>query len=150
MNAAATIERFFQQTDIAYARVGDDRFVAQLHGERKLSIPLAIAITGREVRFESFFMRRPQDNHDRFYEMLLRRNMRAHAVAFALDAIGDVYLIASCPISALDDDEFDRIVGAFLIESDGIFDAAIAVGFERYLEADMAWRARVGTPPIEL
>jgi len=29
-----------------------------------------------------------------------------------------------------------------LIEADGLFNAAISIGFKSYLEADMAWRAR--------
>jgi hypothetical protein len=93
-------------------------------------------------------MRRPQENADRFYELLLRRNARAYGVHFAVDADGDVYLAGRRAAAGLDEDEMDRIVGSILIEADGLFDAAIEVGFASYLEADRAWRARAaGSEP---
>ena len=139
---AETIERFFEQADIQFKRVGDGHWAAQLRGERKLTIPLGVALSGDRVIFESFFMRRPQENLAEFYEMLLRRNARAYGVHFAVDAQGDVFLIGQRAAAGLDIDELDRIVGSILIEADGLFNAAISVGFKSYLEADMAWRAR--------
>ena len=140
--AAETIERFFEQSDIPYKRVGDGRWAAQLRGERKLTIPLGIALSGDRVVFESFFMRRPQENLAEFYELLLRRNARAYGVHFAVDSEGDVFLVGARAAAGLDVDELDRIVGSMLIEADGLFNAAISIGFKSYLEADMAWRAR--------
>jgi len=144
--AAETIERFFEQADIPYKRVGDGQWAGQLSGDRKHTIPLGIAISGDRVVFESFFMRRPQENQEEFYEMLLRRNARAYGVHFALDAEGDVFLVGTRSAEGLDVDELDRIVGSILIEADGLFNAAIDVGFKSYLEADMAWRARNAGP----
>jgi putative sensory transduction regulator len=140
--AAQVIERFLHEADIPFARAGESQWVTQLRGERKLTIPLVIALSGGRVRFESFFMRRPQENVDRFYDLLLRRNLRAYGVHFALDAIGDVYLVGARAAEGLDELELDRIIGAILIEADGLFDAAISIGFATYLEADLAWRAR--------
>ncbi|TMK51019.1 MAG: hypothetical protein E6G59_09250 [Actinobacteria bacterium] len=97
------IERFFEQADIPYKLVAEGRWAAQLRGERKHTIPLGVALSSDRVVFESFFMRRPQENKDAFYEL---------------------------------------IVGSILIEADGLFNAAIEIGFKSYLEADMAWRAR--------
>jgi putative sensory transduction regulator len=142
---AETIERFFTAAEIPFKRVSDTEWGAQLRGERKLTIPLGIAISGDRVLFESFFMRRPQENADRFYEMLLRRNARAFGVHFAVDAQGDVFLVGGWPAEALTEDALDRIVGSVLIESDGLFEAAINIGFETYFKADMAWRARGGS-----
>lgn len=140
--AAETIERFFEQADIPYKRVAEGQWAAQFSGERKHTIPLGVAISGDRVQFESFFMRRPQENREQFYEMLLRRNARAYGVHFAIDAEGDVFLVGARSAEGLDVDELDRIVGSILIEADGLFNAAISVGFKSYLEADMAWRAR--------
>ena len=141
-DTAETIEHFFEQADIPYKRVDQSTWAAQLKGDRKLTIPLGVALSGDRVVFESFFMRRPQENLDAFYEMLLRRNARAYGVHFALDAQGDVFLVGARAAKGLDTDELDRIVGSILIEADGLFNAAIEVGFKSYLEADMAWRAR--------
>ena len=139
---AETIERFFEQADIPYKRVGEGRWAAQLSGDRKHTIPLGVALSVDRVVFESFFMRRPQENPAEFYEILLRRNARAYGVHFALDPQGDVFLVGARAADGLSVDELDRIVGSILIEADGMFNAAIEVGFKSYLEADMAWRAR--------
>jgi len=141
-SVAETIERFFEQADIQYKLLAEGQWAAQLRGERKHTIPLGIALSGDRVVFESFFMRRPQENKDAFYELLLRRNARAYGVHFAVDAEGDVFLVGARAAAGLDIDELDRIVGSILIEADGLFNAAISIGFKSYLEADMAWRAR--------
>jgi hypothetical protein len=142
--AAETIDLFLENAEIPFKRVADGQWAAQLHGERKHTIPLGIALSGDRVIFESFFMRRPQENRDDFYELLLRRNMRAYGVHFAVDAQGDVFLVGARAAAGLDENELDRIIGSILIEADGLFDAAISIGFKTYLEADMAWRARGG------
>jgi putative sensory transduction regulator len=141
MNAAAVVEGFLERSEIPFARAGEGRWSFQLKGDRKLTIPVGIAVSGDRVVFESFFMRRPQENADQFYGLLLQRNMRAYGVHFAVDPIGDVYIVGQRALRGLDEDELDRIVGAILIEADGLFDAAIAIGFQTYLEADMRWRA---------
>jgi hypothetical protein len=143
--AAETIERFLTNAEIPFKRVSETEWGAQLRGDRKLTIPLGLAIAGERVLFESFFMRRPQENADRFYEMLLRRNARTYGVHFAVDAQGDVFIVGAWPVDSLTDDALDRIVGSILVESDGLFDAAINIGFETYFKADMAWRARGGS-----
>jgi len=140
--AAETIEHFLEQAEIPSKRVADGQWAAQLRGERKHTIPLGIALSGDRVLFESFFIRRPQENREEFYELLLRRNMRAYGIHFAVDAQGDVFLVGARAAAGLSEDELDRIIGSILIEADGLFDAAIAIGFKTYLEADMAWRAR--------
>jgi hypothetical protein len=142
--AAETIEHFLEQAEITFKRVADGQWAAQLHGDRKHTIPVGIALSGDRVLIESFFMRRPQENREEFYELLLRRNRRAYGVHFAVDAEGDVFLVGARAAAGLSEDELDRIIGSILIEADGLFDAAIAIGFKTYLEADMAWRARGG------
>ena len=66
-------------------------------------------------------------------ELQLRRNARAYGVHFAVDAQGDVFLVGARAAAGLDVDELDRIVGSILIEADGMFNAAIEIGFKSYL-----------------
>ena len=139
---ADALGSFLTRAEIPFKEAGDGRWAVQLRGERKLTIPVMITEAADDLRFETFFMRRPQENADRFYEMLLRRNMRARGVAFALDGVGDVYLVATLPLDAVDEDRLDKLFGAILVEADGMFTAAIEVGFASYLAADMAWRAK--------
>lgn len=141
--AHATLERFLSGTDIPHKRIGDDRWALQLRGEHKLTIPVVIQVADERLNVQSFFMRRPQEDHARFYELLLRRNMRAYGIAFAIDPEGDVYLAGSRATEGFDERECDRLLGAILVEADGMFDAAIQIGFASYLARDMQWREKV-------
>jgi hypothetical protein len=142
MSALDVLEAFCRDASLPYVREEGNRLGFQLRGERKLTIAILAVLGDTDLRFESFFMRKPMEQQDAFYELLLQRNHRARGLAFALDAIGDVYVVARLPLAAVTSDELDALVGAFLIESDGMFDAAMRTGFATYLEADLAWRAK--------
>lgn len=142
---AAVIEAFLDDAEIEYVRTAPNQWATMLRGERKLTIPVALTIRADVLHLESFFMRAPQENQARFFEMLLRRNARAYGIAFALDVVGDVYLVGARATAGLSQDELDRILGAVVTEADGLFMAAIEVGFESYLAADRRWRAASGT-----
>ncbi|TMK21439.1 MAG: YbjN domain-containing protein, partial [Actinobacteria bacterium] len=53
--------------------------------------------------------------------MLLRANTRVYGVRFALDDLGDVYLVGRFPVEAVTDEELDRVFGAILQTSDEMF-----------------------------
>jgi hypothetical protein len=142
MKPMDVVEAFCKDADLAYKREESGRLGLQLKGEKKLTIGIMVTQTENEMLFESFFMRKPMENQDEFYSLLLHRNFRSRGVAFALDAIGDVYLVARLPVASVTEPELDGLVGAFLVESDGMFEAAMRIGFAGYLEADMAWRAK--------
>jgi hypothetical protein len=48
------------------------------------------------LAIHAFVCRQPDENHEVVYRWLLERNLRMFAVAFALDAAGDIYLDAGC------------------------------------------------------
>jgi len=142
----AVIERYLSSDDVRSQRITDSDWAIQLKGERKLSITVLVAVRERTVGVESFFIRRPAENHAELYRMLLRANTTLYGVRFALDDLGDVYLTGRFPIHAITDDELDRILGAILETSDSMFMPAIEVGFASYLARDLAWRAAQGAP----
>jgi hypothetical protein len=144
---AETIATYLADRDITNQRVSDGDWALQLHGEKKLSITVLFALRERTLQVESFFIRRPAESHADLYRLLLRTNIRLYGVRFALDDIGDVYLVARVPIAAVTDEELDRVLGAILSISDELFMPAIEIGFASYLERDMAWRAAQGVPP---
>lgn len=138
--AAQTIESYLADRDVRHERIGEADWAVQLHGEKKLSITVLLALRERTLQLESFFIRRPAENHADVYRMLLRANMRIYGVRFAIDDIGDVFLVGRIPVDAVNEEELDRILGAILSTSDEMFMPAIEVGFASYLRRDMAWR----------
>jgi hypothetical protein len=139
--ASELVQTYLDEREIRHERVSDGDWAIQLRGERKHSITVLIAIRERTVALESFFMRRPEENHAGVYRMLLRANMRIYGVRFAIDEAGDVFLVGRIPVEALTEAELDRLLGVILTEADEMFMPAIEVGFASYLARDMAWRA---------
>ena len=144
---AEIVDAYLRDRDIRWERASDSDWALQLHGEKKHSITVLLALRERTLALESFFMRRPAENHAQIYGMLLRANMRAYGVRFALDDIGDIFIVTRLPLHAVTEDELDRLLGAVLTTADEMFMPAIEVGFASYLARDMAWRlAQVQTP----
>ena len=135
------IESYLADRDVRHERISEADWAVQLHGEKKLSITVLLALRERTLQIESFFIRRPAENHADVYRMLLRANKRIYGVRFAIDDIGDVFLVGRVPVDAVSEDELDRILGAILTTSDEMFMPAIEMGFASYLARDMAWRA---------
>ena len=138
---AKIIETYLADRDVRHERISEADWAVQMHGEKKLSITVLLALRERTLQIESFFIRRPAENHADVYGMLLRANKRIYGVRFAIDDIGDVFLVGRIPVDAVNEDELDRILGAILTTSDEMFMPAIESGFASYLERDMAWRA---------
>jgi hypothetical protein len=145
-DAAATISAYLNDRDIRYEQVSEAEWAIQLRGEKKLSITVLFALRERTLQAESFFMRRPAENHADVFRLLLRTNTRIYGVRFALDDLGDVYLVGRFPIESITEEELDRVLGAVLSISDELFMPVIEIGFASYLERDMAWRAAQGVP----
>jgi hypothetical protein len=54
-----------------------------------------LSIGEHSVRVEAFVCRQPDENFEGVYRFLLKRNRRLYGVAYTLDNIGDIYLVAA-------------------------------------------------------
>ena len=147
--AAEVIERYLRDREIRFERSSQSDWVLQLHGEKKHSITVLLALRERTLALESFFMRRPAENHADVYAMLLRANMRAYGIRFALDDIGDIFIVTRLALDAVTEDELDGLLGSVLTTADEMFMPAIEVGFASYLARDLAWRAAQTKTPVD-
>lgn len=136
---AALAERELEFTE---AELG--AFLVKLPGSHKLATMTWLEIGDHSLRVEAFFCRRPDESHDRFYRWLLARNAKMYAVAFSVDHHGDVYIVGRLPLSAVDPDEIDRILGSVMTYSDEWFDAALEIGFRSSIEREWDWRVKRG------
>lgn len=103
-----------------------------------------LIVGDHSLHVEAFFCRQPDENHAEFYRYLLERNGSMYAVAFTLDSVGDVYLVGRVPLTALDGDEIDRILGCVLTYSDENFDRALELGFASSIRKEWDWRVKRG------
>jgi hypothetical protein len=140
----ATIQAFVDGAEIAYERPSDDLFVLTLPGEHKLRTTVALTVGTQSVTVNAFVARNPDEGHEAVYRWLLERNRRMYAVTFAIDQLGDIYLVGHLPLHAVDADELDRVIGAVLEYADGSFNTILELGFVTAIRKEWAWRRSRG------
>jgi hypothetical protein len=119
-------------------------FFVKLPGTHKLATMTWLVIGEHSLHVEAFFCRKPDENEERFWRWLLERNAKLYAVSFSVDVLGDVYLTGRRPLSAVEPEEIDRILGAVLTASDESFDTALEIGFRSSIEKEWDWRVKRG------
>jgi hypothetical protein len=105
------------------------RWYVRMRGEEKAIITVWLTLGQRTVQYETYFMPAPEENVAACYEYLLRTNTRLFAMRFAIGADDAVYLVGQMPLSAVDHDELDRIVGSAYAYSEQYFRPAMSIGY---------------------
>jgi hypothetical protein len=141
---ASIIRTTLEEREVEFDEAKPGAFLVKLPGSHKLATMTWLVVGDHSLHIEAFFVRRPDENHDAFYKWLLERNARMFAVAFAVDNLGDVYLVGRLPLSAINAEELDRILGSVLTYSDEWFDTALELGFRTSIEKEWNWRVKRG------
>jgi hypothetical protein len=130
------------ERDLEYRRQGPGHYIVKLPGTRKLATMCRLELGEHSLLVEAFVMRRPQENRERLFDLLLQRNTRMYGVAFALDAAGDVYLVGRVPRHAVNPEELDRVLGAVLSYADDNFNTLLEIGFGAAIRREWQWRLK--------
>lgn len=138
------LRQTLQEREVEFDRVRTGTYVASLPGTHKLKTNVMLSVGDHSLRVEAFFVRHPDENHDEFYRFLLQRNAKMYAVSYAVDHLGDVYLVGHLPLSAVTPDEIDRILGCVLEYSDDYFDKVLELGFASAIRKEWDWRTKRG------
>jgi hypothetical protein len=144
------LEQWLTNAGIEWERGAHGSVVAILPGEKKLRTTCALTLGDSTLTINAFVARRPDENHEAVYRWLLEQNRRMYAVAFSLDAVGDIYLTGRAPLHCVTEDEIDRILGSVLEYSDGAFNTILELGFATSIRKEFAWRTAQGLPTDNL
>lgn len=106
-----------------------ERWYLRLAGEDKDFVTVWLTVRQRTLHHEAQLMPAPETNVEATYEYLLRRNAELHQMRFALGPEDAVYIVGEVPVSCVDEDELDRIMGASLAYVDASFSTAMQIGF---------------------
>lgn len=142
--ARATVEQALRSAGLDWEQPDQDTFVVSLPGTRKLSTTCSLVVGGHTLSVNAFVARQPDENHRAVYQWLLERNVRAYGVYYALDAMGDVYLVGRTPLHAVTVAEVDRLLGAVLENADASFNQLLELGFATAIRREWAWRVKRG------
>lgn len=140
----AVIENYVDDNQLEHEVVDSRTFVVVLPGEHRLKTTVSLLIGEHSLSVNAFVVRHPDEHHEKVYRWLLKRNRRMYAVSYAVDHLGDVYLVGKVPLSAITEDELDRILGSVLENSDGAFDQLLEMGFETAIRKEWQWRLARG------
>ncbi len=105
------------------------RWYVRVHGEAKDVYTIWFTLRQRSLHYETYVMPAPEENHQLFYEHLLRRNRKLHGMAFCIGDEDAVFLAGALPFHAVDQGELDRILGSFYAYVEQCFLPALRIGF---------------------
>ncbi|MDP9396469.1 MAG: YbjN domain-containing protein [Actinomycetota bacterium] len=125
-------------------------FTVTLPGERKLRTTCSLVVGRHGVSVNAFVARAPDENREQVYRWLLERNARSYAVSFAVDHLGDIYLVGKLPHATAVGEELDRLLGSVLELADGAFNPILELGFPTAIRREWEWRRRRGESTANL
>jgi hypothetical protein len=138
------------EAGLGYLHRAPGSFLITLPGTKKLQTTCWVLVGQHGVLVEAFVCRRPDEAHERVYRWLLRRNARLYGVHYALDRIGDIYLIGRFAHHAVTAEELDRVLGQVMEAADGDFNTLLEMGFASSIRREWAWRVARGEPVTNL
>lgn len=131
--------------------LGEIGLAAERHGEREWGVPVpcqsrgaiavGLAVGERTLTLRAFYLRGPDRAHREVYRRLLRKNLHTRLWRFALDADGDLFLVADLPLAGLDGPALDGLLGELSLLVDETYEGAVRTGFE------VPEGTRFGPPP---
>ena len=142
--AVETLRAYLVANEIEHQEIGPASFSITLPGEKKLQTPVRLDVGRHALGVHAFVCRNPDENHARVHRWLLERNLRMYAVSFAVDRHGDIYLEARLPLTAVEPDELDRLLGSVLANADESFNAILELGFATSIRKEWEWRISRG------
>ncbi|BFV58532.1 YbjN domain-containing protein [Kitasatospora sp. CMC57] len=145
-DALAVLRTALDEAGVAWEPAATDPYtlVATLPGTRKLATPCAFRVGDHTLSVNAFVVRRPDENHEAVYRWLLERNTKLFGVAYAIDALGDVYLAGRLPLEGLTTEVVDRLLGTVLQGADDPFNTLLELGFATAIRREWDWRTKRG------
>jgi hypothetical protein len=148
-SALEVIEATLKEADLDYAfHEGVDGtpsgVVVAVPGERRLITNTILTVGTHSVRIEAFVCRKPDEDFEKVYRYLLRRNRRLFGVAYTLDNLGDIYLVGRIALSSVTAEVIDGILGQVLQAVEADFNMLLELGFHSSIQKEWDWRVKRG------
>lgn len=144
MTSLADLTRILDDAGVPWEIVNPTTVVVTLPGERKLQTTCSMTLGTSALTINAFVSRRPDENHAEVYRWLLEQNRRFYALAFSLDHLGDIYLTGRVPLTAVNAEEIDRVLGCVVEYSDTSFNTILEIGFASAIRREWEWRTEKG------
>ena len=147
---ATHIRNTLDAVDVEWSQTRPGLYTGTLPGMNKLTTECAIEVGKHTVSVRAFVSRQPDENHARVYAWLLQRNVKLTGVAFALDQLGDIYLVGRVPLAEVDEDTIDRLLAMIATTADESFNQILELGFAESIKKEWRWRLARGESTANL
>ncbi|MEZ5186996.1 MAG: YbjN domain-containing protein [Candidatus Nanopelagicales bacterium] len=144
-----TIGAWLAESGLDHEAAGNT-FTVVLPGENKLRTTCSLVAGAHSLSINAFVARHPDENVAGVHRWLLERNRRLFAIAYAIDSLGDIYLVGRMPAAAVTAQVLDQVLGAVLAEADGSFNTILEMGFRSSIEREWRWRLDRGESTANL
>ena len=105
------------------------RWLVRMQGEEKDFTTVWLTLGQRTLRYESFVMPAPEENHADLYEHVLRRNDRLVGARFSIGAEDGIFLRGELPARHVDLDAIDQVLGLLYANVEQCFKGLLRIGF---------------------
>jgi hypothetical protein len=103
-----------------------------------------LIVGDHSLSINAFVIRKPDENEGAVHAWCMAKNAGMYGIAFAINELGDIFLVGRLPLAAVNDREIDRLVGAVLQYSDSSFNPLLELGFANSIRREWAWRVSRG------
>ena len=139
-----TIAEFLDSNVLDNERSDENTFLVTLPGEKKLETHCALVVGDYSLSINAFVIRKPDENQAGVHEWCMKKNAGMYGVAYAINDLGDIFLVGRLPLNAVTDREIDRLLGSVLQYSDSSFNPLLELGFSSAIRREWAWRVSRG------
>lgn len=150
LSAADAIRGWCAAAGVEWEETQPDLFVVVLPGEQKLRTTVSLTVTPHSLVVNAFVIRHPDENAPEVHRWLLERNRKIFGMAYAIDHLGDIFLVGNLPIIGIDENVVDTLMGTVLTHADQVFNALLDMGFASAIEAEWRWRLNAGESTANL
>lgn len=150
MSAAEALRSWCAAAGVEWEETAPGQFVVVLPGEQKLRNTVSVSITTDVVVLNAFVIRHPDENTEVVHRWLLERNQRIFGMAYAVDHLGDIFLVGTLPAAGIDETAIDTLMGSVLLNADQAFNALLEMGFASAITAEWRWRLKAGESTANL
>lgn len=144
LDPAEVIIDFLQSHDIDFEVKDSKTFMITLPGEQKLQTHCALVLGEHSLSINAFVIRKPDTHENAVHKWCMAKNAQMYGVAFAINELGDIYLVGRLPREAVNAKEIDRIIGSVLQYSDSSFNPLLELGFADAIRREWAYRLTRG------
>jgi hypothetical protein len=144
LNPREVIEDFLTSHHLDFDKQGANTFMVTLPGEKKLQTHCALVVGDHSLSINAFVIRKPDTHEDAVHKWCMSKNASMYGIAFAINELGDIYLVGRLPLDAVNAQEIDRLIGSVLQYSDSSFNPLLELGFADAIRREWAWRVSRG------